>query len=38
LKANRLQVSDEELTGLEDAVVQEFARAAAEHILIRGSN
>ena len=38
LKANRLTVADEKLTGLEDAVVEEFERAVREHVLTRGSN
>jgi len=38
LKANRLTVADEKLTGLEDAVVEEFERAVREHVLTPGSN
>jgi DNA-binding winged helix-turn-helix (wHTH) protein/TolB-like protein len=38
LKANRLAVSDEKLTGLEAAVVGEFERAVREHILTRNGN
>lgn len=38
LKANRLPVADEQLTGLETAVVEEFERAVREHLLTRGSN
>lgn len=38
LKANRLSVADEKLTGLENAVVEEFERAVREHILIRSGN
>ena len=38
LKANRLTVADEKLTGLETAVVEEFERAVREHILVRGGN
>jgi DNA-binding winged helix-turn-helix (wHTH) protein/TolB-like protein len=37
LKANRLTVADEKLTGLEDAVVEEFERAVREHVLTPGS-
>jgi len=33
LKANRLVMKDGGLTGLEDAVVQEFDRAVREHVL-----
>jgi DNA-binding winged helix-turn-helix (wHTH) protein/TolB-like protein len=36
LKANRLTVADEKLTGLEAAVVAEFERAVTEHVLTRG--
>jgi DNA-binding winged helix-turn-helix (wHTH) protein/TolB-like protein len=38
LKANRLTVADERLTGLEAAVVEEFERAVREHALTRRSN
>lgn len=38
LKANRLTVADEKLTGLEAAVVAEFERAVREHVLTRTSN
>jgi DNA-binding winged helix-turn-helix (wHTH) protein/TolB-like protein len=38
LKANRLSVADEKLTGLENAVVEEFERAVREHILNRSGN
>ena len=38
LKANRLQVDDPNLAGLESAVVNEFDRAVREHILNRASN
>jgi DNA-binding winged helix-turn-helix (wHTH) protein/TolB-like protein len=38
LKANRLTVADENLTGLEAAVVAEFERAVREHILTRNGN
>lgn len=38
LRANRLMVADEKLTGLEGAVVDEFERAVREHVLTRGSN
>jgi DNA-binding winged helix-turn-helix (wHTH) protein/TolB-like protein len=38
LKANRLAVADEKLTGLEAAVVGEFERAVREHILTRNGN
>ena len=38
LKANRLGVADEKLTGLETAVVEEFERAVREHILTRAGN
>ena len=38
LKANRLSVADERLTGLENAVVEEFERAVREHVLIRSGN
>ena len=38
LKANRLTVADDKLTGLEAAVVAEFERAVREHVLTRGSN
>ena len=38
LKANRLTVADEKLTGLEAAVVAEFERAVREHVLTRTGN
>lgn len=38
LKANRLQVTDPNLTGLESAVVNEFDRALREHVLNARSN
>ena len=38
LKANRLPVADENLGGLEAAVVEEFERAVREHVLNRGAN
>jgi DNA-binding winged helix-turn-helix (wHTH) protein/TolB-like protein len=38
LKANRLDVADEKLTGLEAAVVAEFERAVREHVLTRTGN
>ena len=38
LKANRLTVADESLTGLEAAVVAEFERAVREHVLTRNGN
>jgi len=38
LKANRLPVSNEQLAGLETAVVEEFERAVREHVLTRVSN
>ena len=38
LRANRLMVADEKLTGLEGAVVDEFERAVREHVLTLGSN
>ena len=38
LKANRLTMKDGGVTGLEDAVVQEFDRAVREHVLNRPSN
>ena len=38
LKANRLPVADENLTGLEAAVVNEFERATREHILTARAN
>ena len=38
LKANRLSVADEKLTGLEAAVVEEFERAVREHVLTPRSN
>jgi DNA-binding winged helix-turn-helix (wHTH) protein/TolB-like protein len=38
LKANRLAVADEKLGGLEAAVVEEFERAAREHVLTRRVN
>jgi TolB-like protein len=38
LKANRLQVADETLAGLEAAVVAEFERAVREHVLTRAGN
>jgi TolB-like protein len=38
LKANRLPVADEKLTGLESAVVGEFDRAVREHVLKAASN
>jgi DNA-binding winged helix-turn-helix (wHTH) protein/TolB-like protein len=38
LKANRLAVADEKLGGLEAAVVEEFERAAREHVLTRRAN
>lgn len=38
LKANRLQLNDANLAGLESAVVNEFDRAVREHVLKRASN
>ncbi|MEO7158747.1 MAG: hypothetical protein ABI039_14365, partial [Vicinamibacterales bacterium] len=38
LKANRLDVSDANLAGLESAVVEEFDRAVRDHILSRAAN
>lgn len=38
LKANRLTVADDKLTGLEAAVVAEFERAVREHVLTRTGN
>jgi DNA-binding winged helix-turn-helix (wHTH) protein/TolB-like protein len=38
LKANRLTVADDKLTGLEAAVVEEFARAVREHALTPNGN
>ena len=38
LKANRLPVGDENLGGLEAAVVEEFERAVREHVLTQPSN
>lgn len=38
LKANRLTIADEKLTGLEAAVVEEFERALREHVLNRPAN
>jgi DNA-binding winged helix-turn-helix (wHTH) protein/TolB-like protein len=38
LKANRLEVADANLTGLEEAVVAEFERATLEHALNRPAN
>ncbi len=38
LKANRLTVADEKLTGLEAAVVEEFERAVRDHVLTAPSN
>jgi DNA-binding winged helix-turn-helix (wHTH) protein/TolB-like protein len=38
LKANRLAVANEQLAGLETAVVEEFERAVREHVLTGGSN
>ena len=38
LKANRLAVADEKLTGLEAAVVEEFERAVRQHALTRDGN
>ena len=38
LKANRLVVADDKLTGLEAAVVEEFERAVRRHILTPASN
>ncbi|HEX4914495.1 MAG TPA: winged helix-turn-helix domain-containing protein [Vicinamibacterales bacterium] len=38
LKANRLAIASEDLTGLEAAVVEEFERAVREHVLTRPSN
>lgn len=38
LKANRLQVADPNLAGLEAAVIEEFERAVREHVLNRASN
>ena len=38
LKANRLTVADDKLTGLESAVVDEFDRAVREHVLKNASN
>jgi len=38
LKANRLTVTDANLTGLEAAVVEEFERAVREHVLNRPGN
>ena len=38
LKANRLQIADPNLAGLEGAVVEEFERAVREHVLNRQAN
>lgn len=38
LRANRLEVADPTLAGLEAAVVAEFERAVREHVLSRASN
>jgi DNA-binding winged helix-turn-helix (wHTH) protein/TolB-like protein len=38
LKANRLQVADEKLAGLEAAVADEFENAVRQHILMRPAN
>lgn len=38
LKANRLTIADEKLTGLEAQVVEEFERAVREHVLTRPAN
>jgi DNA-binding winged helix-turn-helix (wHTH) protein/TolB-like protein len=38
LKANRLPIADDQLAGLEAAVVEEFERAVREHVLTRPSN
>lgn len=38
LKANRLVVADEKLTGLEAAVIAEFERVVKEHVLTRPAN
>jgi DNA-binding winged helix-turn-helix (wHTH) protein/TolB-like protein len=38
LKANRLAVADDKLTGLEAAVVAEFERAVREHVLTPSGN
>lgn len=38
LKANRLQINDANLTGLESAVVNEFDRAVRDHVLKPASN
>ena len=38
LKANRLTVADDNLTGLEAAVVDEFERAVREHVLTGAGN
>jgi DNA-binding winged helix-turn-helix (wHTH) protein/TolB-like protein len=38
LKANRITVADEKLTGLEAAVVEEFERAVRDHVLTSPSN
>ena len=38
LTANRLAVANEQLAGLETAVVEEFERAVRQHVLTRGSN
>ena len=38
LKANRLQIADPNLAGLERAVVEEFERAVLEHVLNRQAN
>ena len=38
LKANRLSVASDDLTGLEAAVVEEFERAVREHVLTRAGN
>jgi TolB-like protein len=38
LRANRITVSDDKLTGLEAAVVEEFERAVREHVLTPPGN
>jgi TolB-like protein len=38
LKANRLTVADEKLSGLEAAVVEEFERAVRDNVLTRDGN
>ena len=38
LKANRLRIPNEDLAGLEAAVVEEFDRAVREHVLTRAAN